>query len=379
MKKLTYITFGDRYSGIYQSQVIDLCLYFEHKLNVKTKIIAFVPYPVFKENKKILKSNFSNISVCPMLPSRNHWYMLYLPFLLIFFCNAFFRKMNIFSRGIWATSLIVRLKKIGCKINLVYDGRGAALAEWKEYIGVNLNYNLKHIQYAENLSVTYSDKQIAVSSKLVEYWKEYYKFNGNNYKVIPCTIGKESKSEITVDVDANLINTNKVVIVFSGGIDKWQSFDKIIEFSKTVLSQDKRFFFLFLTKENNLISSLKNAFPENVLQIWVKPQEVNFYLQLCDYGILIRENSITNSVASPTKLAEYLINGITPIISDNIGDYSNSLLSNNLAVQYEDFLLNLKNYVNKITGEKRDKCISYALNNCTKEAFKTDYLKLLDL
>ena len=51
-------------------------------------------------------------------------------------------------------------------------------------------------------------------------------------------------------------------------------------------------------------------------------QEVPIVLSACDMGILIREDSVTNRVASPTKFAEYLSAGLQVIITNNIGDYS---------------------------------------------------------
>ena len=44
IKKLIYLTFGDQYSGVYQSQVIDVLEFLETNDIAHPKLIAFVPY-----------------------------------------------------------------------------------------------------------------------------------------------------------------------------------------------------------------------------------------------------------------------------------------------------------------------------------------------
>jgi glycosyltransferase involved in cell wall biosynthesis len=48
--------------------------------------------------------------------------------------------------------------------------------------------------------------------------------------------------------------------------------------------------------------------------------EVFRHLMMCDVGILIRENSLINKVASPIKFGEYISCNIPVLATDNIGD-----------------------------------------------------------
>jgi hypothetical protein len=52
------------------------------------------------------------------------------------------------------------------------------------------------------------------------------------------------------------------------------------------------------------------------------PDRVADHLAVCDYGLLLREPTITNRVASPTKFAEYLAAGLDVLISPGLGDLS---------------------------------------------------------
>ena len=49
-----------------------------------------------------------------------------------------------------------------------------------------------------------------------------------------------------------------------------------------------------------------------------------------DYGYVYRNQTETNKVASPVKIAEYLSCGLKLLISNSLGDYSNLTTSNNL-------------------------------------------------
>ncbi|MDI3521543.1 MAG: hypothetical protein PWR04_1531 [Anaerophaga sp.] len=380
MKKLIYITFGDQYSGIYQSQVIDVCSFYEEHLDIKTKLISFVPYIYYKKNKQLIKSQKKETIILPMIPSRNHWYYLYGSLLLPFLFKSLFKNINIISRGAWITKSLTILKKIGFKLHVIYDGRGAVKAEWEEYIGTDISQsNIQKATLAERDSVLLTDRRIAVSSKLIEYWRENYGYSSSNHEIIPCTINKK----ILTQTDKPKTNNNlkidfqNPVIVFSGGADKWQSFNLIVEFAEKVLSYNYGFSFLFLTHEKKEIAELIKKYPDKIDHTWVKPEEVNSYLKLCDYGLLLRENSVTNRVASPTKLAEYIACGLIPIISDNIGDFSDWLIRKKIAVDHRHFLKSIDLFTQKPSLAVKRKNKNFAKANFLKENYKEQYIKLL--
>ena len=60
-------------------------------------------------------------------------------------------------------------------------------------------------------------------------------------------------------------------------------------------------------------------------RIWsgyVSYKDINDYLNAADFGLLLREDTPTNNVASPTKFAEYLMAGLPTLISQGVGDLS---------------------------------------------------------
>ena len=116
---------------------------------------------------------------------------------------------------------------------------------------------------------------------------------------------------------------------------------------------------------------LKSEFKNQVIVKKVFPNEVPDFLKVGDYGLLIREETITNKVASPVKFAEYLACGLYVIISDNLGDYTQFVLNNNCGCITSEF-----NFQNKTT---KNQLAVIARKYFTKKQFKNCYIELVNL
>ena len=94
-----------------------------------------------------------------------------------------------------------------------------------------------------------------------------------------------------------------------------------------------------------------------------------------DYGLLIRENSFTNQVASPVKFAEYLCCGLPVIISERLGDYSEFVEKNGCGYIIKDNVQCISK-IKKVSLEEKEKCfnlanIYYSKNaDCNVESYK---------
>ena len=325
---LVYCTWGDRYSGIYKSQVIDVCKFINEVLGYEIKLVAFVPYTLYKKQKKQIKSSYGNSVCIPMIPSRNHWWPFFTFFLLPFFPLIF--NKDFICRGSIATNVALLLKRVKFVNRVIYDGRGAQKAEWKEYLA-KANNNSKMVPYYfnwERNAVRRSDFRMAVSSKLVEFWRNEYGYTLDKHVVIPCTLNAHFNREILLPNQIAKkrkqygFDTDDIILIYSGSANGWQSFSKLDDLLYNLLSKKNKFKIFMLTKVDlNQLKTYKE-YPDNFRQAWVSPSELFDLLSIGDYGILYREDTITNRVAAPTKFAEYLAAGLKVLISENIGDYS---------------------------------------------------------
>lgn len=130
---------------------------------------------------------------------------------------------------------------------------------------------------------------------------------------------------------------------------------------------------LFLSQSNDDIKKLVEKFPDQIICKHLKSADVPYYLIVGDYGLLIREETITNKVSSPVKFAEYLACGLKVIISNNLGDYSEIIDNNNYI---GTLLYNSKVHFVSVDMNTKNKIRDMALVSYTKTSFVNNYQAL---
>lgn len=371
-----YLTYNDLPSGIYSSQVIDVVNFLNKKFDTKVKLIALISIRGFLKNRKKIKTEIPESIILPMFPGVHRWKKNM--FLLNLLC--FIKKPEkIIGRSVIATQLALKLKGKGKTQKVFYDGRGAITAEWKEY-NVVINPQLKNeIFELEKNAIHLSDYRIAVSEQLVLHWKNEFDYCSNSHVIIPCTLNKVyEKLVVTEEVILNArktlgIKNNEIVFVYSGSIAGWQSFELLYQFLKPILNTQNHIKVLFLSDKDANIEKLQNEFKDKIICRKVMPNEVPNLLVAADYGLLIREQTITNKVASPVKFAEYLACGLKVIISEELGDYSGFIKKNKCGhfpqehINYEISSIANKSKINQLS-----------ISSFTKNKFEPEYRKLLN-
>ncbi|NLR99423.1 glycosyltransferase [Rhizobium sp. P38BS-XIX] len=138
----------------------------------------------------------------------------------------------------------------------------------------------------------------------------------------------------TPSTSARPLENGKPIVVYAGGLHRWQQVPKMIDaIAKTADHCQHRFY----TPQPEAVKAMLSASLMNSVIVESKTHaELMEIYPNCHYGFILREDSIVNKVACPTKLVEYLAMGIVPIIdSENIGDFKS------LGMQYitlPDFL-----------------------------------------
>jgi hypothetical protein len=321
MKKFHYITVNDLYNGVYKSQVIEVVNHLEEEFSITIKLIAFVPLKRFFSQRKLIKSKKSSAKVYPIMGKLSS-------FRRGRFFLAFNTKKTVaICRGPLA---FVLAKSLYSKV--VYDGRAAVAAEVEEYDITGSSLLNDIFINCEMKAISSADYYIAVSSKLVHYWENKLSqvIPLKKYSVIPCTLNaQKSRFKKTGE---------PIKIVYSGGVAGWQSFDKVVKMVRQAMEKQENIDVLFLCKKVQEIDVLLNDYPDRCEQKWVAPDKVFEELKACDYGILLREDKLTNRVASPVKFAEYLNAGLMVLISDGIGDFSDFVREHNCGQIVENYL-----------------------------------------
>ena len=124
-KSISYITFNDLYSGIFNSQVLEVLKLYE-KNNINIRLISFVSIRFYFFEKKKIKKHYNHSIIIPIIFGLKYW-SLY-RFILFF---LIYNDKFVICRGIFSANLVLISKRKKCKI--IYDGRGAINAEQIEY------------------------------------------------------------------------------------------------------------------------------------------------------------------------------------------------------------------------------------------------------
>lgn len=371
-----YVTYNDLPSGIFSSQVIDTVKFLNSDLKENVKLVSFISLRNFFLNRRKIITEKSDALVLPMFPGFHRWRF---NIFLLLIVSLIYRPSCIIGRSVLATHLGFLLRKIKMVKTVIYDGRGAIEAEWKEYKVVANYILLSTIRDLEKSAVLDSDFRISVSYALVDYWKVNFNYNKQEHVIIPCTLNKVFENvlinaqSIQISREQTGVNKEDVLFVYSGSVAGWQSFDLLYSFMKPILKKDLNIKLLFLSEEDSNITKLKEEFREQIICKKVNPKEVPDFLLAADYGLLIREETTTNLVASPVKFAEYLACGLQVIISDKLGDYSKFVEDNNCGYLFSQFV-----YPNKMDVNIKSKNSELALNTFTKKNFMREYTRVLN-
>lgn len=250
------------------------------------------------------------------------WMMLILLSQILKYNN---RKIILHCRGLGAMSSALSTKSfLSKKISVIYDIRGDAFSE--KIFSKSGKSTLEYIQKIEFQALQKSDKILAVSHKLVTTLQERYKYNFSAevfYCVAKYTnfhFKKEDRERLRTELKLD----NKIVFVYAGSLDRWHNINQILELIKSVSIEKKNIHLLLLTKDKEL--GLKKIIEYNIKDITtllsVEYKNISSYLSVADISLLFRDKHPLNIVASPTKFAEYSLNGLGSIVTDSIGDYS---------------------------------------------------------
>ncbi len=318
---ILYVTYNDQPSGVYWSQVTDVVEHLNSLGKERVRLVAIVSIRDYFHSSREIRARSEGAWVVPMMPRAHNWRINWIWLAIIARITG---AQGVIGRGVFATAMALRLRDRGRVKYVCYDGRGAYGMEWKEYRVVDDDDLIAQCQRIEAEAVNRADMRLAVSHALVDHWRDHYGYTGQDHVVIPCTIGTEPPATATPHTEGLRARlgwaTDARVLVYSGGTGGWQSLGLLARVLERVLRADPQARILFLSGPDGHIDHLIQRFPGRVVREWLPHEEVHQALAQCDIGLLVRERSVTNEVASPTKFAEYLHAGLPVLISEHIGD-----------------------------------------------------------
>lgn len=377
---LYYLTYGDAPSGVYFSQVLDVCTYLSgiHS-NQRVRVIGLLSPRLYRSGKQKIKARYPDAIIWPAMPGMHRWKLNRWILSVLF---LFLPKGRMMARGPLAALLALGLRKKGKVDEVIFDGRGAYAAEWTEYDVVPDPGLVAGIPAWEKAAILNADLRLGVSEELVTYWRERYGYSGDAHVVVPCTLNSNFKapplSEAAIaERRAKLgYQADDLVLVYAGSAAGWQSFGLLEGVLSHWMAENPKVKLLFLTRTELQDLPLYDQYPDRIQKAWLPHEEVPQTLAAADYGIMIREKTVTNQVASPTKFAEYLSSGLRVLISEGLGDYSEAVAKEGLGFVIGEAGIELPK-LDVVALSEKVRLQDYALAHFGKQSFLKAYERIL--
>ena len=274
-------------------------------------------------------------------------------------------QIAVICRGDLAAYLGVKAFKEFPNSRVLYDNRGLSIEESEMTYGnqlihrINREKKRKALMYAKS----HCDMYNFVTSPMRDFFIDKYGYDEQlPYTIIPTLYRSEEVDEEGLQVikERENYSDHDYIVSYIGSTAAWQSTEQLVQLIKKLGSIAPQVRFFILT--NGQIPELETLSEALKCRITVKAVphcEIKYYLRLSNIGIIIRDNNIVNKVAAPTKIAEYLTNGIRILYSGDIGvitDLKNGAASTLLidlgtdeewVSKIEDDIRNSKKHVNE--------------------------------
>lgn len=213
---------------------------------------------------------------------------------------------------------------------IFFDLHGAFPEEVAYTLGrtYDIRKYLNYVNLNEKRLIALADSVFVQSSEMLSHLQLKTASTAANFIVYQCGVDSETfkllpdlRNRVRLDLK---IDSDDILFVYLGGMHRWQLVDSVFEiyseFTKQHADSAK---LLILTSESaGVVSQHARRFgvESGQLRILSVPHsEVPSYLSACDLGFLLREDTVLNRVACPTKLGEYLACGL-PVITSPIAE-----------------------------------------------------------
>ncbi len=251
-------------------------------------------------------------------------------------------------RGAQATQLALRARSRHPQSRVVFDCRGSEPDELLYKTGQDLarpeSWSSEMCAAHEAClsreahAVRGADHILCVSGALRDRLLERYGADCGMITVVPCCPDVDLFGSFLSQRDgirSELGLSRKFVVAYCGSLERYQLPDESLRMYRIIRGLEPNAHFLAVTTHvERMIAAVNRAgIAEADCTIRTcPPSEVPRYLASADVGLLLRDRSMVNQVASPVKFGEYMAAGLPAIISEGLGDYSAAVASHRLGV-----------------------------------------------
>jgi glycosyltransferase involved in cell wall biosynthesis len=320
--------------------------------------------------------------------SLNSWYC---GLVATLFC-LLYRIRIVHGHGLQPTILGLFARRFNGSIKVVADFHGATTAEYMyESELAYPDRQARQLEADEQRALQEADWIIFVSRAMRSYYQKKFRATYSNSSIIPCAtdnaIGTLNGQRAVLRKEHGL--SDRLVFCYAGSGENYQLPGDMCELFKTILSSFPNAFFLIFSHHTDVfLRHLKEAGIDSCHYevSAVSHTEIFNLLQMGDFGFLLRDGSVVNKVASPTKFGEYCLSGLPVITTNSVGDFSEMTRQHELGcivdVQNLSDLSTLAPFIAEVQKNRedyRERCFLFAREHLAWDAFGADLAGIYDL
>lgn len=157
-----------------------------------------------------------------------------------------------------------------------------------------------------------------VSNEMVEHLQDKYNIDIRSKTfIIPCFNTDVSEASFS-----NPERYNQKIFTYVGSLSKWQCFDETLAvYAKLTRVLDGCELRVFTPSVNEAKARAKGI-ASNIYVDYLPDKQLQEEMRKVTFGFIVRDDSIVNRVATPTKISTYLANGVIPIYSSTLKSFS---------------------------------------------------------
>ena len=153
-----------------------------------------------------------------------------------------------------------------------------------------------------------------VSESMKEHYIKKYNIEvDQKCFIMPCF------NELCINESAFSIENkyNSNTFVYVGSLNKWQCFDSIIKLYTAIEERcgNNTKLYVFTKEKEKALEVINQNRTQNYQIDYVSAEKLGETICQYKYGFVLRDDCIVNTVATPTKLSNYISQGIIPIYS----------------------------------------------------------------
>jgi len=358
---------------------------------LKVRILCFCPPQQFLNPRRLArgKAMLERESGCPVhyLPSLpltrigwlrklNNWHGAFLTALL-----CWFRGIKIVhGHGLRPTIFALLARWFKRDLRVVADVHGATTAEYlyeREVVGYD--DFARDLESQERRMMREASWLIFVSDAMRRFYENHFGMSFSQFSIIPCATESDfapdasRRQQLRIEHGLN----DRLVVCYVGACESYQLPDEMCRLFQSLRAKFPQAFFLIFSHHREAFLKHLAAHgiePEHSRVLSVKHDEIFDLLQMADLGLLLRDESIVNRVASPTKFAEYCLCGVPVLAADGIGDVSELIARHKLGLIVDPKAHRLDEAALKFISEtqnRRDE-FAYRLANFARNHFSWD-------